>query len=126
MEIRVTGALGALGGILVVVSIVCGLLISRPPWEGIVLSLSTMLVTVFVMTLVFVRFAKVDEGADARPEVFADAAGVTLRREPLTEREIAARKERLALLLAEADAMPTIDHRTADDIIGYNERGHFD
>jgi antitoxin VapB len=49
-----------------------------------------------------------------------------LERMPLSESENAERKRRIAELLAEADAMPTVDHRTADEIIGYNERGHFD
>jgi antitoxin VapB len=29
-------------------------------------------------------------------------------------------------ILARVDAMPVLDHRTADEIIGYNEHGHFD
>jgi hypothetical protein len=44
----------------------------------------------------------------------------------LTKRQIAARKRRIAALLAKFDAMPTVDHRSADEIIGYNENGHFD
>jgi hypothetical protein len=44
----------------------------------------------------------------------------------LTKREIAARKRRMAVILREADALPLVDHRSADEIIGYNEHGHFD
>jgi hypothetical protein len=44
----------------------------------------------------------------------------------LTKREIAARKRRMAAILREADALPIVDHRSADEIIGYNEYGHFD
>lgn len=49
-----------------------------------------------------------------------------LERVPLTEVEIAARKRKLAKLVAKAKALPTLDDRTADEIIGYNELGHFD
>lgn len=49
-----------------------------------------------------------------------------LQRTPLSENEIAERQRRIAKLIAEADAMPTVDHRTPDEIIGYNEHGHFD
>jgi len=49
-----------------------------------------------------------------------------LKRMPLTEDEIAARKRKLAKLYAEWDAVPVVDNRTIDEIIGYNEFGHFD
>jgi antitoxin VapB len=49
-----------------------------------------------------------------------------LERVPLTEREIATRKRKLDALVARANATPTVDDRTADEIIGYNEFGHFD
>jgi antitoxin VapB len=49
-----------------------------------------------------------------------------LERVPLTEDEIAARKRKIEALIARACAMPTIDDRTPDEIIGYNEFGHFD
>jgi antitoxin VapB len=48
------------------------------------------------------------------------------QRGPLREDEIAARKRGVAKLRAKCDAMPTIDDRTPDEIIGYNEFGHFD
>jgi antitoxin VapB len=54
------------------------------------------------------------------------AVAERLQRVPLSEAEIAERRHRIAELLAEADAMPTVDNRTADEIIGYNEHGHFD
>jgi len=49
-----------------------------------------------------------------------------LKHVPLSEDEIAARKRKLAALVARAKAMPTLDDRTPDEIIGYNELGHFD
>jgi antitoxin VapB len=49
-----------------------------------------------------------------------------LERVPLTEDEIAARKRKIDALIVRADAMPTVDHRTPDEIIGYNKSGHFD
>jgi hypothetical protein len=44
----------------------------------------------------------------------------------LTKRQIAARKRRIRAILREADALPIVDDRSADEIIGYNEHGHFD
>ena len=79
-----------------------------------------------------------DEEADRLIRQLAERTGETitqavrtavaerLQRIPLSESEIAERKRRIAELLAEADAMSTIDNRTADEIIGYNEQGHFD
>ena len=49
-----------------------------------------------------------------------------LERVPLTEDEIAVRRRKIDALVAKANAMPTVDNRTPDEIIGYNERGHFD
>jgi len=49
-----------------------------------------------------------------------------LERVPPTEDEIAARKRKIDALIARAGAMPTVDDRTPDEIIGYNELGHFD
>ncbi len=46
---------------------------------------------------------------------------------PLKESEIAARKRKLAELYAYFDSLPVInEHLTDDEIIGYNEFGHFD
>ena len=44
----------------------------------------------------------------------------------LSEEEIAERRKRLRELIAECDAIPTVDHRSADEILGFNEKGHFD
>ena len=50
-----------------------------------------------------------------------------LQKVPLSEDQIAARKRRLAELLAYFDSLPrTNEHLTDDEIIGYNEQGHFD
>jgi antitoxin VapB len=49
-----------------------------------------------------------------------------LGRVPLIENEIAARRRRLAELVAASRKLPTVDDRTPDEIIGYNELGHFD
>jgi antitoxin VapB len=49
-----------------------------------------------------------------------------LERVPLTKDEIASRRRRIDALVAKANAMPTVDDRTPDEIVGYNERGHFD
>jgi antitoxin VapB len=49
-----------------------------------------------------------------------------LKNLPPSEAEIAERKRKIAALVARADAMPNVDDRTADEIIGYNERGLFD
>jgi antitoxin VapB len=49
-----------------------------------------------------------------------------LERVPLTEDEVAVRRHKIDALVAKANAMPTVDDRTPDEIIGYNERGHFD
>lgn len=68
--------------------------------------------------------------ADRTGETITDAVKQAVRerleRVPLTEDEIAARKRKLAKLVAKAKALPTLDDRTADEIIGYNELGHFD
>lgn len=54
------------------------------------------------------------------------AVAEKLARTPLSEAEIAERMRRIEAILARADAMPTLDHRSADEIIGYNDKGHFD
>ncbi|HYA06548.1 MAG TPA: hypothetical protein VEF90_11710 [Xanthobacteraceae bacterium] len=54
------------------------------------------------------------------------SAKVVLKRVPLTEEEIALRKRRLDRLVAEAKKLPTVDDRSADEIVGYNASGHFD
>jgi len=49
-----------------------------------------------------------------------------LQRVPLTKNEIATRSRKLDELIAKSDAMPSIDDRSPDEIVGYNELGHFD
>jgi antitoxin VapB len=49
-----------------------------------------------------------------------------LKRLPPTPKEIAERRKKLAEVIAMADSMPTLDHRTPDEIIGYNKGGLFD
>jgi antitoxin VapB len=45
---------------------------------------------------------------------------------PPSEDKIAERKRKLAALIARCNAIPTVDDRTPDEIVGYNELGHFD
>jgi antitoxin VapB len=49
-----------------------------------------------------------------------------LQRVPLTDNEIAERRRKLDALVARGRAMTIVDDRTPDEIIGYNELGHFD
>jgi antitoxin VapB len=49
-----------------------------------------------------------------------------LRELPPRADEIAARRRKLAELIAKSKALPTLDDRTPDEIIGYNKSGHFD
>lgn len=79
-----------------------------------------------------------DDDADHLIRLLADRTGQSLtdavksaveeklQRTPLSEAEIAERKRRIAEIVAEARAMPTLDDRTPDEIVGYNEHGHFD
>jgi len=68
--------------------------------------------------------------AERTGESIADAVKQAVRerlkRVPLTEEEIALRKRRLDRLVAEAKKLPTVDDRSADEIVGYNASGHFD
>ena len=59
-------------------------------------------------------------------EAVRKAVAQRLEATPLSARDIAERKRRIAKIVAKASAMPTVDHRTPDEIIGYNEQGHFD
>lgn len=45
---------------------------------------------------------------------------------PPTEAEIAERRRKIEKIIERAKAMPTLDERTPDEIIGYNEHGIFD
>ncbi len=53
------------------------------------------------------------------------AAEARLRRLSTEERGVASPvdMERVYALLREIDAMPTIDHRTPDEVLGYDENG---
>jgi antitoxin VapB len=49
-----------------------------------------------------------------------------LKRVQFTEDEVKVRKQKMKELLAKFDALQVVDPRSPDEIIGYNERGHFD
>jgi antitoxin VapB len=59
-------------------------------------------------------------------EAVKTAVAERLKRLPLTAREIAARRRRLDSVLAKADALPNVDRRSPDAILGFNDQGHFD
>ncbi|MBV8836946.1 MAG: type II toxin-antitoxin system VapB family antitoxin [Alphaproteobacteria bacterium] len=79
-----------------------------------------------------------DEATDRMIRQLAERTGETitdavkgavsekLARTPLSEKEVAERLRRIEAIIARADAMPTVDHRPADEIVGYNAEGHFD
>lgn len=79
-----------------------------------------------------------DEEADRMIRQLAERTGETitdavkgavsekLARTPLSGTEVAERLRRIDAIIARADAMPTLDHRSADEILGYNDKGHFD
>lgn len=70
------------------------------------------------------------ELAERTGETITEAVKVALReklrRVPPSEDEIADRKRRIHAILAKFDALPTLDERSDDEILGYNEHGHFD
>lgn len=45
---------------------------------------------------------------------------------PVSDAEIAARKGRIEQIIERGRKLPIVDDRTADEIIGYNARLHFD
>jgi antitoxin VapB len=49
-----------------------------------------------------------------------------LKNIPRSESEIAERKRKLDALIARGRELTIVDDRTPDEIIGYNEWGHFD
>lgn len=59
-------------------------------------------------------------------EAVKEAVRARLKNLPPSETDIAERKRKVAALIARAAAMPTLDDRTPDEIIGYDERGLFD
>ena len=70
--------------------------------------------------------ALADRTGESITEAVKEAVRKRLRTLPPSEDEIAVRKRKLAKLIAKSAAMPTVDDRTPDEIIGYNELGHFD
>jgi len=54
------------------------------------------------------------------------AVSERLERLPPDEADKAARWAKIEELLAEVKTLPVYDDRTADEIIGYNDDGHFD
>jgi antitoxin VapB len=79
-----------------------------------------------------------DQEADQMIRILAERTGESitdavktavrdrLRKLPLSEEEIAERKRKLDALVARGRKLKVIDDRTPDEIIGYNEFGHFD
>jgi antitoxin VapB len=67
-----------------------------------------------------------DRTGESITEAVKKAVSERLEKVPLSAAEVARRKRRINALLAKLDAMPVVDNRTADEIIGYNEFGHFD
>ncbi|MGD9508218.1 MAG: type II toxin-antitoxin system VapB family antitoxin [Geminicoccaceae bacterium] len=43
-----------------------------------------------------------------------------------SQRDLATRRKRVAEILERYRSLPVLDERSADEILGYNERGHFD
>ncbi|MDQ2084235.1 type II toxin-antitoxin system VapB family antitoxin [Xanthobacteraceae bacterium Astr-EGSB] len=70
------------------------------------------------------------ELAERTGETITDAVKIAVRERlshmPLHRDEISARKRMLTEIVAAFDAMPTVDARTPDEILGYNEHGVFD
>jgi antitoxin VapB len=70
------------------------------------------------------------ELAERTGETITDAVKTAVRERlsqgPRHQDEVAARKRALAEIVAAFDAMPTVDPRTLDEILGYNEHGFFD
>jgi|GEM_PF-605968 len=48
------------------------------------------------------------------------------RRKPLSEEEIEAKKAAIMEVVRQFNELPVLDDRPANEIIGYNEFGHFD
>lgn len=68
--------------------------------------------------------------AERTGETITDAVRTSVRerleRMAPSGQEICERKKRIANILAYFDALPTVDNRSADEILGYNEQGLFD
>jgi hypothetical protein len=132
IEFQVDGLVGLLGiGLIFLAPAVIAFLAARTMIEGIVMgALATFaMIGVFAVLAAaagLLRFSTSKNAGDAIPGAFDGVGAARAKRPPPSEREIAARKRHLADLLAKFDAMPTVDDRSADEIIGYNARGHFD
>jgi antitoxin VapB len=61
-------------------------------------------------------------------EALNDALDLSLQRQSAVRSptDVELRWEKILEIQKQVAAMPTLDHRTADEIIGYNESGHFD
>lgn len=55
-----------------------------------------------------------------------EAVRERLKNLPPSEAEIAERKRKIDAIIARGRKLKIVDDRTPDEIIGYNERGHFD
>jgi antitoxin VapB len=68
--------------------------------------------------------------ADRTGESITDAVKQAVRerlhRVPPSNDEKGTRRRKLAALIAKSDAMPVVDDRTPDEIVGYNDAGLFD
>jgi len=63
------------------------------------------------------------ELADLTGESLTDVVITSLQRRLADERRARARRTSLADILACAHALPILDHRTDDEILGYDDRG---
>jgi len=61
-------------------------------------------------------------------EVLTDVIGREVERErkKVTPQDLEARRRRIDQIVEEYNRAPIIDDRTADEILGYNDQGHFD
>ena len=63
------------------------------------------------------------ELAELTGESLTDAVITALQRRLADERRVRARRTSLDDILATAHALPVLDHRTEDEILGFDERG---
>lgn len=55
-----------------------------------------------------------------------NAVAQRLKSMPLSDEAKSERLRRMDAVLAKLDAIPTVDHRSHEQVLGYNERGCFD
>jgi antitoxin VapB len=67
-----------------------------------------------------------DRTGESITDAVKQAVRERLQRVPPGGRGSAARRRKLAVLTTKSKAMPTLDDRTPDAIVGYNVLGHFD